>query len=60
MTIYYLYFVAPNGRFAARENIEAPDDDSAIALASRWSDGRAMELWDGPRRVHVFPSKPSG
>lgn len=55
MATYYLYFVAPTGRFAAREHIEAPDDEAAIALASRRSDGRAMELWEGPRRVRMFP-----
>jgi len=57
MTIYYLYFVGPTGRFAAREHFEAPDDAGAIAAAERRGDGRAMELWEGPRRVRTFPRK---
>jgi len=54
MQTYYLYFVGPTGRFIARENILAEDDDQAIAQAERKSDGRAMELWLGPVRVKAF------
>lgn len=55
MQTYYLYFVGPAGRFVARDDISAANDAQAIALAEQRSDGRAMELWLGPRRVKTFP-----
>ena len=58
MQTYYLYFVGPKGRIAERHNIDAPDDCTAIALADRQNDGRAMELWLGPRQVQTFGARP--
>ena len=57
MNAYYLYHLHPNGRFAAREVIQAEDDEKAIALADKASHGDAMELWLGPVRVHTFPAR---
>ncbi len=61
MQTYYLYFVGPQGRIVTREDIEAPDDEAAVARADRLHDGRAMELWLGPRKVRAFEARrPTG
>jgi hypothetical protein len=57
MRTYYLYFVGPTGRIEARQNIDAPDDETASGLAGREGDGRAMELWLGSRKVRTFEGR---
>ena len=59
MRTYYLYHLHPNGRIAARDDIEAEDDHRAIALADRAGHGSAMELWLGARMVKQFPARPT-
>lgn len=56
MPTYYLYFLGANRRIQAREDLEAADDVSAIALADRRRDGRSLELWLGSRRVWTYDS----
>lgn len=45
---------ASDGRFSARDVLEAKDDAEAVALAERAQRGDAMELWQGARKVWVF------
>lgn len=51
---YYLYRLHPNGRFSARDVLEAETDEEAVAMAERAQRGDAMELWQGARKVRVF------
>ena len=59
MRTYYLYHLHPNGRIAARDDVEAADDDQAIGLAERSGHGGAKELWLGARLVKAFPARPA-
>lgn len=54
MATYYLYRLHPNGRFSARDVLEAKDDAEAVAMAERAQRGDAMQLWQGARKVRVF------
>ncbi len=49
--------MGPQGRIVMREDTDAPDDADAIALVDRLNDGRAMELWLGPRKVWAFEAR---
>lgn len=51
MGTYRLYCLDGIGKVASAEWIEAPDDEAAIATASRLRDGRLCELWQGSRLV---------
>lgn len=55
---YYLYILADTGRIQLRRDLEASDDEAAIAQAQRLSDGRAMELWSGARKVWACEAQP--
>lgn len=57
MATYYLYRLHPNGRFSARDVLEAKDDAEAVAMAERAQRGDAMELWQGARKVRVFEGR---
>ena len=56
MADYRVYFIGTNDHIYAAENIEAADDQSAIAIAQRLCaekpDCRATEVWERGRRVH--------
>jgi hypothetical protein len=51
--LYYrlYYFDGPTGHIDHFREFEALDDDAAIELAGRWSNGGAMELWNRERRL---------
>ena len=52
MRYYRLYyFDGFSGHIDHFREFEAQDDAAAILLAERWSDGRAMELWNRERRL---------
>jgi hypothetical protein len=53
MAYYRLYFVQ-RGHFVRFEEIEAEDDEAAIALAGRRVGPLSLELWCGRRRVTSF------
>lgn len=55
MVYYRLYRLAePGGRFVGFEEIEAADDDAAIAAAEAYRGAQALELWSGKRKVRRF------
>ena len=52
MAYYRLYFMSErNGHFQSFAEYEAPDDESAIALAAEADGEFARELWCGRRMV---------
>ena len=56
MVYYRLYrLAAPGGRFVGFEEIEAADDDAAIAAAEAYRGAQALELWAGKRKVANLP-----
>ena len=58
MVYYRLYLLAePGGRFVGFEEIEAADDDAAIAAAEAYPGAQALELWCGKRKVQSFASR---
>lgn len=62
MQEYRLYVLDEGGELHLPQEINAPDDASAIELArERCVDGRQMELWQHKRKVHCwgFPDCPS-
>ncbi|HET7604743.1 MAG TPA: hypothetical protein VFK28_01565 [Sphingomicrobium sp.] len=50
------YFDRFSGHIDHCREFEAEDDGAALALAVRWSDGRAMELWNRDRRLKQWES----
>jgi len=59
--VYYrLYLLSnPDGRFVGFEEIEAPDDLSAVRMAEGHAGPQPLELWCGKRKVKSFPAKQS-
>jgi len=52
MQEYRLYFLDREDRHVTRSfDFEAKDDEAAIRVAESWREGRAMELWNGTRKV---------
>jgi hypothetical protein len=45
------YFDRFSGHIDHFREFDAEDDQSAIAVAERWNDGRPMELWNRERRL---------
>jgi hypothetical protein len=60
MHAYRLYYVGLDGHFTGVEVIEADDDDAAIQAARSFAGSRPMELWDGAKKVRIFPATPPG
>ena len=50
MPYYRLYFLDRRGRFGRVEGFVASDDETAVAIADKQTDG-VKELWCGSRRV---------
>jgi hypothetical protein len=49
---YRLYFMDRfSGHIEHRREFLADDDAQAIGIASGWSTGQPMELWDGGRKL---------
>ena len=59
--LYYrlYYFDRFSGHIDHFREFEAADDDSALALAERWRDGRSMELWNRERLLKRWDVVPS-
>jgi hypothetical protein len=55
---YRLYFVQ-RGHFIRFEEIEAEDDEGAVAAAAQRAGPFALELWCGRRKVTGFAAEPS-
>ncbi|MCR5876870.1 hypothetical protein LRS10_23565 [Phenylobacterium sp. J426] len=55
--LYRLYYTTLSGRIQAREDIEALDDDAAIALVQHKDSAQRRELWRGDRLVRIFELK---
>lgn len=52
MNYYRLYFLDGfTGHFDHFREFEAEDDDAAMAVAERWREERAMELWNRDRKL---------
>ena len=59
MRYYRLYFFDRySGHIDQFREFEANSDDAALELAERWSDGRAMELWNRERRLRLWQVEP--
>ena len=55
MADYRLHFIDGQNRIQDAVDLEAEDDQHALAAARDRRDGRKLELWQAGRRVHVFP-----
>ncbi len=52
MIYYRLYRLSgPGGGFVGFEEIEASDDEAALARAREYAEHRPLELWCGARKV---------
>ncbi len=58
MPHYRIYFLNDKGRIRHAVDIECPTDDDALRVVQERKDGRAMELWEGARKVAEI-SKPA-
>ena len=58
MHSYRAYVLNADGHVIDRIDLSCRDDESAKARARELVDGRAVELWDGGRKVATF--EPSG
>jgi len=58
MAEYRAYTVGGDGHFIGFEAFVCADDSEAIAQAKRLIDGRAVELWNGPRFVIKLEADP--
>ena len=58
MAEYRLYFLNEAGSIRAAVDLECKDDGEAIRHAETHRDGRAKELWRGPRKVTWLPARP--
>jgi hypothetical protein len=58
MTDYRVYFIGGDDHIFAAENIEAADDQAAIAMAEHLCAGqpgcRGFEVWERARQVHRY------
>jgi hypothetical protein len=59
MAYYRLYFVQ-RGHFVRFEEIEADDDETAIAKAGDRIGALSLELWCGRRKVRSFEAETAG
>ena len=60
MTDYRLYFLNAEGRIRHAVEFRCVDDEAAAKLVQEHADGRAMELWQGPRCVAKYEPSPPG
>ncbi|WP_338832245.1 hypothetical protein [Bradyrhizobium sp. 27S5] len=57
---YRAYFVGTDGHMIGREDMICASDAEAIALATKFTDKHAVEVWDGDRLVtKLARQKPS-
>ena len=54
---YKLYCLDQRGRISRRHELEAADDDAAIAQARAQFSGMDCELWSGIRKVALLPAQ---
>jgi hypothetical protein len=59
MADYRVYFVGSDGHFKSAADIEAPDDQAAIARAKALADGRQVQVWARDRYVTVINERPA-
>jgi hypothetical protein len=48
---YRVYTVGPDGHYSGRTDSECPSDEAALKHAKKLANGRAVDLWDGPRFI---------
>ena len=59
MAGYRLYFINRfSGHIEHRREFFADDDAAALAQASEWSTGQAMELWEGEHKLKHWDAAP--
>ena len=49
--LYQARFIAPGYRIDAVRDFESEDDGLAFEQACQWTDGRAVEVWEGDRFI---------
>jgi hypothetical protein len=55
MLDYRLYFLDSATRHIIRSfEFEASDDEQAARIAEAWREGRALELWNGARKLRTW------
>jgi hypothetical protein len=55
LTDYRLFFLHSTDRHISRAfEFQAKDDEAAIRTAESWREGRAAELWSGPRKIRAW------
>lgn len=61
-TGYYAYAIGPDGHVQSRVVVLGHNDEVAKHLAEQLVDGHDIELWQGARKVAVFPrhDRPTG
>ena len=55
---YRLYFLGGDGHIVHSHEFEAADDARALETAEAWLEGRAAELWKGPRKIKSWEGDP--
>lgn len=61
MAYYRLYYMdSQSGHIDHFREFDAPDDDSAVALAEEVRTLSPMELWSGRRKIRRWEAIPAG
>jgi hypothetical protein len=59
MNYYRLYFIDRfSGHIEHFREFEAENDDAALAIAERWREAGAMELWNRSRKLKRWDEAP--
>lgn len=60
MNYYRLYFMDRfSGHIGHFREFQAEDDQAALAIAERWSEGGPMELWNRERKLRHWDDVPA-
>jgi hypothetical protein len=57
MNIYRAYLMDENDHIVKRIDLDAQDDEMAIAKAKTFIDGKDIEVWHGSKKILRIPSK---
>jgi hypothetical protein len=55
MAEYKLYYLSNDNKIINAESMEFATDDEASSSVGGLKTGHAMELWNGDKRIKVFP-----
>jgi hypothetical protein len=58
VTWFSVYTVGADGHYTGRTDFESSIDEAALKYAKQLANGRAIELWEGPRFIARLDGKP--